>query len=129
MVFPNEANPTITLPALIFELSITSSFFNLQTTVESTIMVLTKSPTSAVSPPDDLTLIPCEFNFEITYSFPSIMVLITSPGMSFLFLPIVDETIILSIAPTQIRSSIFIINESCEIPFQTSKSPVSFQYA
>ena len=49
-------------------------------------MVLTKSPTSAVSPPDDLTLIPCEFNFEITYSFPSIMVLITSPGMSFLFL-------------------------------------------
>ena len=90
MVFPNEAKPTITLSALIFELSITSCFFNLHTTVESTIIVLTKLPTSAVSPPEDLILMPCEFNFEITYSLPSIMVLITSPVMSFLFLPIVD---------------------------------------
>ena len=92
-------------------------------------IVLTKSPTSAVSPPEDLILIPKEFNLEITNSFPSIIVFITSPGINFLFLPIVEETIILSIPPTQIKSSIFIISESCDIPFQTSKSPVSFQYA
>ena len=35
----------------IFLLEMTSDFFILATTVESTIIVLTKSPTSAVSPP------------------------------------------------------------------------------
>ena len=129
VVFPNDAKPTITSPSFMFELSITSSLFKRQTTVESTMIVLTKSPTSAVSPPEDLILIPNEFNLEITNSFPSMIVFITSPGINFLFLPIVEETTILSIPPTQIKSSMFIISESCDIPFQTSKSPVSFQYA
>ena len=41
---------------------------------------------------------------------------------------IVDEIIKLSTAPTQIKSSKFITKESCAIPFQTERSPVSFQY-
>ena len=61
-------------------------------------------------------------------SVPLIMADITSPGTSILFLPIVLETKILSTAPTQSKSSVFIINASCAIPFQTLKSPVSFQY-
>ena len=93
-------------------MSITSLFLSRDTTVESTIIVFTKSPTSAVSPPEDFILIPKEFNFEITSSLPSIIAFNTSPVISFLFLPIVEETIILSTAPTQIKSSIFIINES-----------------
>ena len=53
---------------------------------------------------------------------------ITSAGIKFLFLPIVDDNKILSVAPTHNKSSIFIINASCAIPFQTETSPVSFQY-
>ena len=90
----------------------TSALFILQKTVESTIIVLTKSPTSAVSPPEDTTFIPYVFRLLITSSFPSIICLIISPGINFLFLPIVEETTIFSVAPTHIKSSIFIINES-----------------
>ena len=37
---------------------------------------------------------------------------ITSAGIKFLFLPIVDESKIVSVAPTQMRSSIFMIKAS-----------------
>ena len=43
---------------------------------------------------------------------PFIIEEITSEGILFLFLPIVDESNMLSIAPTHKRSSIFIIKES-----------------
>jgi len=56
-----------------------------------------------------------------------IMAEITSPGIRFLFRPMVDESRILSVAPTQIKSSIFIISASCAIPFHTVRSPVSRQ--
>ena len=59
---------------------------------------------------------------------PLIIAEITSPEIKFLFLPIVEESIMLSVAPTQIKSSIFMIKASCAIPFQTETSPVSFQY-
>ena len=48
---PVEDRPIITFPGLILELSIISSFFILTVKQESTIIVLTRSPTSAVSPP------------------------------------------------------------------------------
>ena len=59
---------------------------------------------------------------------PLIIAEITSPGILFLFLPMVDDSIIFSVAPTQIKSSIFMIRASWAIPFQTERSPVSFQY-
>jgi hypothetical protein len=51
----------------------------------------------------------------------------TSPGIKFLFLPMVEDTRMLVVAPTQSRSSVFMMIASCAIPFQTLKSPVSFQ--
>ena len=48
------------------------------------------------------------------------------PGISNLLRPIVEETRILSTAPTQSKSSMFIINASCAIPFHTEISPVFF---
>ena len=44
----------------------------------------------------------------ISCSVPFIIEEITSPEINFLFLPMVDEYIILLVAPTHIRSSIFI---------------------
>jgi len=61
-------------------------------------------------------------------SVPLIIAAITSPGTKFLFLPMVEETRMLSVAPTQSRSSIFITKASWAIPLQTDRSPVSFQY-
>ena len=75
-------------------------------------MVFTKSPTSAVSPPAEVIFIPNWFKFDITSSFPLIIFSIISPGISVLFLPIVDETTMFFVAPTHIKSSIFIIKES-----------------
>ena len=96
--------------------------------VLSTITVLTRSPTSAVSPPERCILIFSFFNFSTNSFVPLIIDEITLPSTRFLFLPIVDEIIKLSTAPTQIKSSKFITKESCAIPFQTERSPVSFQY-
>ena len=50
------------------------------------------------------------------------------PGTRFLLRPMVDDNKILSVAPTQSKSSMFITKASCAIPFQTVTSPVSFQY-
>ena len=61
-------------------------------------------------------------------SVPSITALITSPGMRFLLRPMVEERRMLSVAPTQRRSSRFMTTASWAIPFQTEMSPVSFQY-
>ena len=60
-------------------------------------------------------------------SVPPIISEITSPGISCLFLPIVEESSMLSVIPTQSKSSIFITIESIAMPFQTLISPVSFQ--
>jgi len=109
-------------------LSITSDRFMRQVTVESTIIVRTRSPTSAVSPPVENIETPISLNSANNSSVPLIIAAITSPGIKFLFLPIVDDNKILSDAPTQSRSSRFITIASCAIPFQTDKSPVSFQY-
>ena len=70
---------------------------------------------------------PCDRSCSTNSSVPLIMAPNTSPGINRLFLPIVDESKILDTAPTHSKSSIFIINASCAIPFQTDKSPVSFQ--
>ena len=107
----------------------TSLRFMRQVTVLSTIIVRTRSPTSAVSPPVEYTLTPISRNSESNSSVPLIIAAITSPGIKCLLRPMVDDTRMLSVAPTQRRSSIFIINASCAIPFHTLKSPVSFQYA
>ena len=88
------------------------SLFSLETIVLSTIMVLVMSPTSAVSPPVEVMLILFFFNKLITSFVPSIISEITLPGIKCLFLPIVEDMSILSIAPTQIKSSTFIINAS-----------------
>src|SRR5690606_38990910 len=85
-------------------------------------------PTSAVSPPVECMVTPKDFNSEIKASVPFMIAEITSPGIRFLFLPMVEDNMILSVAPTHNKSSIFIINASCAMPFQTDKSPVSFQY-
>ncbi|MNY14623.1 hypothetical protein D3C86_1478080 [compost metagenome] len=71
---------------------------------------------------------PKDFNSLINSSVPLIMAEITSAGIKFLFLPIVEESKILSVAPTHNKSSIFMIKASWAIPFQTEISPVSFQY-
>ncbi len=118
----------MTSPALMLALSITSSRFNLAVTVESTIMVRTRSPTSAVSPPVECIVTPNFFSSEINSSVPLMMAAITSPGIKFLFLPIVEDNRMLSVAPIHSKSSMFIINASWAIPFQTEISPVSFQY-
>ena len=106
----------------------TSERFMRQVTVESTIMVRTRSPTSAVSPPVAYTPTPISRSSASSSSVPLMMAEITSPGISSLLRPIVLDTRILSTAPTQSRSSIFIISASCAMPFQTERSPVSFQY-
>ena len=97
-------------------------------TVESTIIVLTKSPTSAVSPPVLCILTPHFLSSSNKSSVPSIIAEITSPGIWFLFLPMVEESKIFSVTPTQSKSSIFMIKASWAIPLQTERSPVSFQY-
>ena len=109
-------------------MSITSERFKRAVTVESTMIVLTKSPTSAVSPPVECIVTPKPFKSSINSSVPFIIADKTSPGILLLLRPIVEDNIILSVAPTHKRSSIFIINASCAMPFQTEISPVSFQY-
>ncbi len=109
-------------------LSITSLLFIRHVTVESTIIVRTRSPTSAVSPPVAYMPIPISRICERSSSVPLIIADMTSPGISILLRPIVLETRMLSTAPTQSKSSVFIINASCAIPFHTLRSPVSFQY-
>ena len=52
----------------------------------------------------------------------------TSPGISRLFRPMVDERMMSSVAPIHSRSSVFITTASCAIPFHTLRSPVSRQY-
>ena len=104
------------------------SLFSLAITVLSTIIVFVISPTSAVSPPAEYILILCSFNIVITSLLPLMISEIISPGIKCLFLPIIDDITILLVAPTHIKSSIFIISASCAIPFQTLISPVSFQY-
>ena len=99
-----------------------------QVTVESTMMVRTRSPTSAVSPPVAYTPTPILRRSSKSSSVPLMMAEITSPGTSILFLPMVLDTRMLSTAPTQSRSSVFITMASCATPFHTLKSPVSFQY-
>ena len=94
----------------------------------STIIVRTKSPTSAVSPPVDMIFTPTSRSSSSNSSVPLIIAEITSPGIRSLLRPIVDDKRMLFVAPTQRRSSIFIINASCAIPFHTLISPVSFQY-
>jgi hypothetical protein len=64
----------ITFPSSILELSIISDLFILAVTVESTIIVLTKSPTSAVSPPVEYIPIPYFFKSLIISSVPLIIV-------------------------------------------------------
>ncbi|CAI8159463.1 MAG: Uncharacterised protein [Polaribacter sp. SA4-10] len=118
----------ITSPAFIFALSITSERFSLAVTVESTIIVRTKSPTSAVSPPVEWIVIPKPLKSFINSSVPFIITDNTSPGILLLLRPIVEDNMILSVAPTHNKSSIFIIKASCAIPFHTEISPVSFQY-
>ncbi len=71
---------------------------------------------------------PKPFKSSINSSVPFIIADKTSPGILLLFLPIVEESSMLSVAPTHNKSSIFMINASCAIPFQTEISPVSFQY-
>ena len=96
----------------MLELSITSDLFILPTTVESTIIVLTKSPTSAVSPPVEKILTP---NFLYSSSNSSVPLIIsdrTLPLILDLLRPIVDDNIILSSRPTHSKSSKFIISAS-----------------
>ena len=109
-------------------LLITSERFMRQVTVESTIIVRTRSPTSAVSPPVAYTPTPISRSSASSSSVPLMIAEITSPGTNSLLRPIVEETKILSTAPTQSRSSIFMIRASWAIPFHTERSPVSFQY-
>ena len=79
----------MTFPLSIFELSMISDLLTLAVTVESTIIVLTKSPTSAVSPPVEYIPTPWLFKSFIISSVPLIIEEITEPGIKFLFLPIV----------------------------------------
>mmetsp|Transcript_42414 Transcript_42414/g.128184 ORF Transcript_42414/g.128184 Transcript_42414/m.128184 type:complete len:316 (+) Transcript_42414:735-1682(+) len=97
-------------------------------TVESTMIVRTRSPTSAVSPPVRTRPTPCSRNSCTNSSVPWITDAMTSLGIKFLFLPMVEDKRILSTTPTHNKSSKFITMASCAIPFQTLKSPVFFQY-
>ena len=83
-----------------------------QVTVLSTITVLTRSPTSAVSPPVDMMLTPRAFISSMNSCVPLMMAAITSPGIRFLLRPMVDDSRMLSVAPTHSRSSMFITTES-----------------
>ena len=56
------------------------------------------------------------------------MALMTSPVIKCLLRPMVLESKIGPVAPTHSRSSKFMTNASCAMPFQTDRSPVSFQY-
>ena len=118
----------MTSPGRILALLMTSVRFMRHVTVESTMMVRTKSPTSAVSPPVAYTPTPISRSSANSSSVPLMIAEMTSPGTSSLLRPIVDETRILSTAPTHNKSSMFIISASCAMPFHTLKSPVSFQY-
>ena len=106
----------------------TSLRFIRHVTVESTIIVRTKSPTSAVSPPVGYIPMPISRNSASNSSVPLIIADMTSPGTSILLRPIVLETRMLSTAPTQSKSSVFMTMASWAIPFHTERSPVSFQY-
>ena len=127
VAWPNDARPTITSPGRILALLITSLRFMRQVTVLSTMMVRTRSPTSAVSPPVAYAPTPISRSSASNSSVPFIMALITLPGTRFLLRPMVELTRMLSTAPTQSRSSIFIMRASCAMPFHTERSPVSFQ--
>ena len=109
-------------------MSMTSLLRMRQVTVESTMIVLTRSPTSAVSPPVGQIPIPISRISASRSSVPLMMAEMTSPGMSILLRPMVEETRMLSTAPTQSRSSVFMTMASWAMPFQTLRSPVSFQY-
>ncbi len=97
-------------------------------TVLSTMMVRTRSPTSAVSPPVRVMSTPYERIFSTNICEPSITAAITSPGMRVLLRPMVEESIMSEVMPTHSRSSVFITMASCAMPCQTLISPVSFQY-
>ena len=71
---------------------------------------------------------PISRSSDSNWSVPLMIAEITSPGTSILFRPIVLDTRMLSTAPTQSRSSVFMTIASCAIPFHTSRLPVSFQY-
>ena len=83
---------------------------------------------SAVSPPVLMMPTPASRRVCSTCSVPAISALSTSPGMTFLFRPIVEESRMLSTQPMHRRSSMFMMTESCAIPRHTLRSPVSFQY-
>ena len=90
----------------------TSVRFIRATTVLSTIMVRTKSPTSAVSPPVLMISIPYFLYSSKSDSVPPMIALSTSPVIKPLLRPIVELSMMFSVAPTQSKSSIFMINAS-----------------
>ena len=97
-------------------------------TVLSTMMVRTRSPTSAVSPPVSTMSTPMSRIVWQNSSVPPMTAEMTSPGTSCLLRPMVEESSMWSTAPMQSRSSVFITMASMAMPFQTERSPVSRQY-
>ena len=85
-----------------------SERFPWATSVESTMIVLTKSPTSAVSPPVAWISMPCSRMLWQNISDPSIKEEITSPGIRFLFLPMVLDNKNGPVNPAHSKSSVFI---------------------
>ena len=97
-------------------------------TVESTMTVRTRSPTSAVSPPVEMIPTPLSLMVARTSSVPEMSALSTSPGMRDLLRPMVEERRMFSTQPMQRRSSVFMMTASWAMPRHTLRSPVSFQY-
>mmetsp|Transcript_12960 Transcript_12960/g.33219 ORF Transcript_12960/g.33219 Transcript_12960/m.33219 type:complete len:203 (+) Transcript_12960:410-1018(+) len=128
VAWPYDSRPTTTSPARMRSLLSTSLRRMRAVTVLSTTTVRTKSPISAVSPPVLMMPTPESRIVCSTSSVPEISALSTSPGITVLFRPIVDESRMLSTQPIHRRSSVFIMTESCAIPRHTLRSPVSFQY-
>ena len=128
VAWPYEAIPTTTSPARMPSLLITSLLRMRAVTVESTMTVRTRSPTSAVSPPVLMMPTPFARIVDSTSSVPPMSAFSTSPGMSDLFRPMVDESKMLSTHPMHSKSSVFMMTASCAMPRHTDRSPVSFQY-
>mmetsp|Transcript_1915 Transcript_1915/g.4337 ORF Transcript_1915/g.4337 Transcript_1915/m.4337 type:complete len:358 (-) Transcript_1915:34-1107(-) len=128
VAWPYDAMPTTTSPTRMVSLLMTSERFMRDVTVESTMTVRTRSPTSAVSPP--VLMIPTPYSRMVasTSSVPLISAFSTSPGMSALLRPMVEDSRMLSTQPMHSRSSVFMITASCAMPRHTLRSPVSFQY-
>ena len=126
--WPWLAKATTTSPAAMLPLSTTSLRAMRATTVESTMIVRTKSPTSAVSPPVERMSKPSLRRSAKRASVPWMISRMTSPGMRCLLRPMVLDTKMGPVHPTQSRSSTFMMRASWAMPFQTLKSPVSFQY-